>query len=79
MFTFTIISWLVTVGLAMALMAKMTKLSLLRSATDTGMAFKTIPGLWAPEYILLFIALPLGLSLAMAILGTAQLAGYLPS
>ena len=70
----TLASWLVTIGFFMAIMAKMTKLSLFNQAQDKRLAMK-LPGLWAPEYILLFLALPAGLAFSVSVLATAKLAG----
>ncbi len=74
----TVACWLVTIGFFMAVMAKMTKLSLLRQILEQKLAMK-LPGLWAFEYILLFLVIPAGFSFCLSIRLTAGLAGLLPN
>ncbi len=74
----TVACWLVTIGFFMAVMAKMTKLSLLRQIQEQKLAMK-LPGLWAFEYILLFLVLPAAAGLSLSIRLTAGLTGLLPN
>lgn len=72
----TVACWLVTICFFMAVMAKMTKLSLLRQIEEQRLAMK-LPRLWAFEYILLFLVLAGSASLCLSIRLTAELAGLL--
>lgn len=72
----TVTCWLMTIGFFMAVMAKMTKLSLSRYIQERKLAMK-LPRLWAFEYILLFLVLPASASLCLSIRLTAELAGFL--
>ncbi|QQR55863.1 MAG: hypothetical protein IPG59_12670 [Candidatus Melainabacteria bacterium] len=76
MVSLTVVCWLVTIGLFMAIMSKMTKFSIYKHLRTLETKLE-LPGFWAPEYIIIFLGLPAGVSLCTALLATAKLGNLL--